>query len=224
MLTRICLAVLLLLPFGGAALAQTRVRTETIRPPATTVPAPNPAATFEPRSEPARPRATVATIPKRPGIPAELAVIADPAQLPPAVARTRERILAAARTGDLRQLQSVMQAGNTMPAFSSTQEVDPVVWWRANYPDSGGVEVLSILVTILETPAVRLDADTPDETFVWPYLANVPLKLITQPQKVELFRIVTGADYKAMLEQGRYAFYRIGIAPDGTWTYFISGN
>jgi hypothetical protein len=224
MLTRICLAVLLLLPLGGAAFAQKKVRTETIRPPATAVPAPNPAATFEPRLEPARPRATVGAIPKRPGGPAELAIIADPAQLPAAVARTRERILAAARTGDLRQLHSVMQTGDTMPAFSSTQEVDPVVWWRSNYPDSGGVEVLSILVTILEMPAVRLDADTPNETYVWPYLANVPLKTITQAQKVELFRIVTGSDYKAMLQQGSYAFYRIGIAPDGTWSYFISGN
>ena len=38
-----------------------------------------------------------------------------------------------------------------------------------------------------------------------------PLPALTSAQKVELFRIVTGADYKDMLAFGVYAFYRVGI-------------
>ena len=80
----------------------------------------------------------------------------DLALLPPAVARSRERILAAARTGDLQQLVTMMQASDPMPVFSFTGDKDPIAFWKANYPDSAGIEVLSILSTILETGYVQL--------------------------------------------------------------------
>jgi hypothetical protein len=47
---------------------------------------------------------------------------------------------------------------------------------------------------------------------------------LSREQKVELFRIVTGADYKEMTEFGAYSFYRVGIAPDGVWHYFVAGE
>jgi hypothetical protein len=52
----------------------------------------------------------------------------------------------------------------------------------------------------------------------------VPLRRLTPEQKVELFRIVTGSDYKKMKEFGAYIFYRVGIAPDGTWHFFVAGD
>jgi hypothetical protein len=52
----------------------------------------------------------------------------------------------------------------------------------------------------------------------------VPLKELTPPQKVELFKVVTGSDYRAMQDFGAYIFYRLGIAPDGTWHFFVSGE
>jgi hypothetical protein len=60
--------------------------------------------------------------------------------------------------------------------------------------------------------------------YVWPYFAFTPLKTITPEQKVALFRIVTGADFKEMNEFGAYIFYRLGIAPDGTWHFFVTGD
>jgi hypothetical protein len=62
------------------------------------------------------------------------------------------------------------------------------------------------------------------EGFIWPYFARMPLRGLTPQQKVELFRIVTGADYKDMIAFGAYSFYRLGIAPDGKWQFFISGR
>jgi hypothetical protein len=50
------------------------------------------------------------------------------------------------------------------------------------------------------------------------------LAALTPPQKVELFRIVTGADYRDMLAFGAYSFYRVGIGPDGTWHFFVAGD
>ena len=151
-------------------------------------------------------------------------IVTDLTRLPAPVARTRARILEAARSGDVEKLAAVMQSGETVPIFTFGDEKSPLIYWRANYPDSGGVEVLAILINILEAGFVRIDPGTPQEMYVWPYFAFTPLKTLTPEQKVALFRIVTGADYKEMNEFGAYIFYRLGIAPDGTWHFFVSGD
>lgn len=150
--------------------------------------------------------------------------ISDLSRLPAPVARTRERILAAARSGDLSQLVAVMQTGGTMPTFSLNDDKDPIPFWKANYPDSDGVEVLSIAIEILEAGYVHVDQGTAEDMYVWPYFARMRLKALTPAQKVELFKIITGSDYKDMLDFGAYNFYRLGIAPDGTWQFFVAGD
>jgi hypothetical protein len=166
-------------------------------------------------------RRTGHVIPLAPSAPVA-EIITDLSRLPPPVARTRERILAAARSGELQQLADLMN--ETTPIFSFTDDKDPVAFWKAVYPDSDGVEALSILITILETGFVQVDAGTPHEMYVWPYFVRMSLPALTPAQKVELFRIVTGADYKDMLAFGVYAFYRLGIGPDGTWQFFVAGD
>jgi hypothetical protein len=150
--------------------------------------------------------------------------ISDLSRLPTPVAQTRERILAAARSGDLSQLVAVMQSGGAMPIFSLNDDKDPIPFWKANYPDSDGLEVLSITIEILEAGYVHVDQGTPEDMYVWPYFARMPLKALTLAQKVELFKIITGSDYKDMLDFGAYNFYRLGIAPDGTWQFFVAGD
>jgi hypothetical protein len=150
--------------------------------------------------------------------------ILDVSRLPASVARTRERILAAARSGDLSQLVAVMQSGGTMPIFSLNDDKDPIPFWKANYPDSDGVEVLSIAIEILEAGYAHVDQGTAEDMYIWPYFARMPLKALTPAQKVELFKIITGSDYKDMLDFGAYNFYRLGIAPDGTWQFFVAGD
>jgi len=151
-------------------------------------------------------------------------IVYDLSLLPLPVARMRARILEAARSGDLEKLVALMQGGETMPIFTFGTEKNPLAYWRSNYPDSGGLEVLAILTNILDAGYVLIDKDTPQAMYVWPYFAFTPLKSLTPQQKVALFRIVTGADYKEMSEFGAYIFYRLGIAPDGTWHFFVSGD
>lgn len=227
MLLRICLGLLALtLLLGGDngfaqskdvtqnnVLAQNKVRTETIRPPAASDPPPG--TTFKSDGHVVTPADAAAGNPE---------IITDLARLPAAVARTRERILAAARSGDLEKLVAVMRSNETMPVFSFSEDKDPAGFWKANYPDSDGIEVLSILITVLEAGFVHVDVGTPQELYLWPYFARMPLTALTPAQKVELFRIVTGADYKDMVEFGAYSFYRLGIAPDGTWHFFVAGD
>jgi hypothetical protein len=52
----------------------------------------------------------------------------------------------------------------------------------------------------------------------------MPLDRLTPEQKVELFKIVTGSDYREMADFGSYIFYRLGIAPDGVWHFFVAGD
>jgi hypothetical protein len=187
---------------SGNALAETKVRTETFKPP--------------PAADRGRP---TGHLPPQGAVPE---IITDLSRLPAPVARTRERILAAAKSGDLQQLAALMN--ETTPAFSFSDDKDPIAFWKENYPDSEGIEVLSILTTILETGFVRVDEGTQRDMYVWPYFVRMSLKALTPQQKVELFRIVTGADYKDMLAFGSYAFYRLGIGPDGTWHFFVVGD
>jgi len=194
---------------GGGAVAQTKVRTETIRPP----------------SAQSSPPAAAKPSPKQsPSDSAAPEIITDLTRLPQPVARMRERILAAAKSGELRKLVTAMQTNETMPIFSLGDDKDPAAFWRMTYPDSGGVEALAILIGILESAYVHVERGTPQEMYLWPYFARMPLKTLTPEQKVELFRIVTGADYKEMLDFGAYSFYRLGIGPDGTWHFFVSGD
>ncbi len=151
-------------------------------------------------------------------------ILRDLSRLPPRAARMRERMLDAARTGDLDKLLIVMQSNETLPVFSFGNEKDPVAYWKTIYPDSHGLEILSILIQVLETGFVHIHKGTPQEMYVWPYFAHVPLKQLTPEQRVELFRIATGSDYKKMREFGAYIFYRVGIAPDGTWHFFVAGD
>jgi hypothetical protein len=188
----VCIALAATLACSGAA-AQTRVRTETIKPAA----------------------GEAKKLPE---------IVPDVSRLPAAVARMRERILAAARSGDLNKVATVMQSNETMPIFSSSEARDPATYWKENYPESAGLEALSILVGVLESPFVHVEQGTPQEMYLWPYFARVPLRSLTPEQRVELFRIVTGADYKEMLEAGAYSFYRVGIGPDGTWHFFVTGD
>ena len=189
-------------------------------PPAVAVPKPLPPVRLPPITSASKPYGRAAT---RPGQKIS-DVLTDLSRLPAPVARMRARIIEAARTGDLDKLVTVMQTNETMPIFSFANERDPVAYWRTNYPESGGLEVLSILLEILDMGFVHVDAGTPQDMYVWPYFAYVPLKELTPAQKVELFKVVTGSDYRAMQDFGAYVFYRLGIAPDGTWHFFVSGE
>jgi hypothetical protein len=199
---RIRLGLLVVAPLAvGGAWAQSSIRTETIKPPSAAAQAKP--GRFTPSSPPPE-------------------IITDLSRLPAPVARTRDRILAAARGGDLQKLAALMNESKAI--FSFTDEKDPIAFWKANYPDSDGVEVLSILITVLETGFVRVDEGTPQDIYVWPYFVAISLKALTPPQKVELFRIITGADYKDMTAFGAYTFYRLGITPNGTWQFFVAGD
>jgi len=150
--------------------------------------------------------------------------ISDLARLTDKARTMRARILEAAKTGDIGKVATVMQSNEMMPVFSFGGDRDPVAFWKSSYPDSEGIEVLAILIEILEMPFIHVDKGTPQEMFVWPYFYGMPLAKLTPVQKVELFRLVTGTDWREMTDFGAYIFFRVGIAPDGVWHFFVAGD
>lgn len=180
----------------GPAWPQTPVRTEVIKPSETTEKIPEPQF--------------------------------DLSSLPKPVQRMREQILEAAQSGDLENLRPVIEMNEVPPSFTvgSSDEKDAVESLRKSLDDdkSGGLEILAILIEILEAGFVRVDEGTPQEMYVWPWFAQYPLDKLTPEQKVQMFRVLTSYDYQQMESYGSYIFYRLGIGPDGTWHFFLTGH
>ena len=83
---------------------------------------------------------------------------------------------------------------------------------------------MAILLEVLESGHVRVDAGRDSEIYVWPYFTQVPLETLDKPKLVELFELVTAGDYQRMLENGAYDFYRVGISPEGRLEFFLMAD
>ena len=151
-------------------------------------------------------------------------ILRDTALLPAPVARIREQILEAARSGDIERLRPIIDGNGITPTFSFVGETDAIAFWKETSGDSEGRELLAIMSEIFEAGFLHSGAGTADEIYIWPYFAEIPLDKLTPAQQVELYRLVTAQDVKDMREFGSYIFYRAGITPDGQWQYFVAGD
>lgn len=148
----------------------------------------------------------------------------DPEKLPTPVRRLREQIIEAAASGDLQKLRPIFEANGEPPVLSFNESDDAVETLRALSGDPEGREILAILIEVLEAGYVHVDAGTTEEMYIWPYFARYPVDALTPPQLVELFKLVFSGDYEDMKTYGAYISYRVGIAPDGTWRFFLVGD
>ena len=146
------------------------------------------------------------------------------ADLPEPVRQMRSRLIAAARSGDIEQLRAVMESQAEPPSVSLGDPGDPIEYLKALSSDAEGREILAILLEVLEAGFVRAQPGTHEEIYVWPYFAQFPLEALTPGQLVELFTLLTAADYEEMRSYGAYTFFRVGIAPDGRWLFFLAGD
>ena len=151
-------------------------------------------------------------------------ILRSEAEMPEPVRRKRAQLMEAARSGDMEQLRRLMQAEPETPSVSLGDPGDPIEYLKALSSDAAGREILAILLEVLETGYVNVEPGTPDELYVWPYFAQYPPEALTPPQLVELFTLLTAADYDDMRSYGSYTFFRVGIAPDGRWLFFLAGD
>jgi hypothetical protein len=152
-------------------------------------------------------------------------IVYDLSKLPEPARRLHDRIMEACKSGDIEKLRPLLETGEsgTQLSFGGI-EGDPIDYLKELSGDKEGAEILAILEDVLSAGFVHMDAGTPNDMYVWPYFFAVPLEKLTPAQKVELFRIVTSGDYDEMKTYGTYIFYRIGITPDGRWSFFVAGD
>ncbi|MDA7948443.1 MAG: hypothetical protein MPJ78_13335 [Hyphomicrobiaceae bacterium] len=155
---------------------------------------------------------------KKPEIHSDLSV------LPERVRDMRTAILEAARAGDVEAMRPVLEMNELLPTVTFGGSDDPIAFWKKVSGDGEGREVLAALVEVLEMPFARTNAGTPEEMYIWPYLAQLPPKDLTPAQKVDLFQLVSPKEAKTMEEFGDYIHYRLGIGRDGTWHFFVAGD
>lgn len=141
--------------------------------------------------------------------------------LPEPVRAMRQKLIDAARSGDIERLRPLLSP-ETMPTRLSLSDYndDPIGFLKSLSGDDEGREILAIMVDLLETGYVHIKTGTPEETYVWPYFYGFPLDRLSPSQQVEMFQIVTAGDFEDMKKAGGYIFYSIGIAPDGSWRFF----
>jgi hypothetical protein len=144
--------------------------------------------------------------------------------LPEPVREKRQKLIEAAKSGDIENLRVLMQAEATPPSVALGDPGDPIEYLKALAADADAREILAILLEVMESGFVHVGEGTEDELYVWPYFAQYPLEALTPGQLVELFTLLTAADYEDMKSYGVYTFFRVGIAPDGRWLFFLAGD
>jgi len=176
-----------------------------------------PAAEEEPSGDATRPDLS-------PGeAPAE--IIYDLSRLPEPVRRMRQLIIDACKSGDIEKLRPLIGTGDSATQLLLGElEGDPIDFLRQISGDDEGQEILAILLEVMESGFVHLNAGMDNEYYVWPYFFAIPLGDLTPPQKVELFTLLTASDYEEMQNYGAYIFYRSAITPEGHWVFFVAGD
>ena len=143
--------------------------------------------------------------------------------LPLPVVEMRDAILVAVRTGNIEDLRSALQWNEMPPVIASGKVDDPIAYWKAVSGDGQGREILAILENTLAAghTVLPLGRDVENsKLFVWPRFAEMDLSKLKPEDEVQLYRLATPADVKAMIATKRWTGYRIAIGAEGTWHSF----
>lgn len=157
-------------------------------------------------------------------VPDDTKVFYGDEHLPDPVKQMRERLLKAARTGDMEQLRQIFDTLQDPPLVSLDADMDAIEFLKTTSGDGQGVETLAILIEVLESGYVHREEGEDGEIYIWPYFVDKPLESLAPQQLVELFHLITAGDFDEMQEYGAYIFYRAGITPDGELKFFLAGD
>ena len=147
-------------------------------------------------------------------------VIYDPSTLPDPVQHMLGEIVSAAQTGNLESMRAVLESNELKPMVAAAHVPDPIQYWKEQSANGTGRDVLAAMLNIVASGAV-LTGKGHDAMYVWPYFAEAEIAELTPPQQVEFYRVVPPNRAKAILKNGKYDYYRLGISPAGVWHYFI---
>jgi len=147
-------------------------------------------------------------------------VLYDLAGLPDPVQRMLTEIIFTAETGNIEAMRPVLESNELKPMVAAAHVDDPIAYWKEQSADGTGRDVLAAMLNMLSSGFV-LTGKGHDQTYVWPYFAEVDITKLTPTQEVEFYRAVPPQLAAPMKKNGKYSYYRLGISPSGVWHYFI---
>jgi hypothetical protein len=153
----------------------------------------------------------------------------DLERLSPPVRAMRTALLEAARSGDIERMRSAIERNEMPPVFARGQKAptvseDLLKILRERSGDGLGREAMAQAITMLALGYARINAGSAQEMYVWPYLAALDPAKLDPEQEVDAYRIVRPADLAGWRAKGRWLGPRLGIGPDGTWHYWVTGE
>lgn len=149
----------------------------------------------------------------------------DLSLLPEPVRAKREALLAAARSGEMDELKTIMDAEPAPPNVSFGDPEDPIAYLEQQSADGEGRETLAILADLLEAPYAAMDSGDGEAIYVWPYLAGMDdLSKLTAADEVVAIQLVGVDGLKDVKALGSWYNWRAFIGADGQWQAFVAGD
>lgn len=139
------------------------------------------------------------------------------AGLPAAVEETRAALIEAAEAGDYDAIEELIPADGFEYTFGGAVEGGPVAYWQ-DLERTTGERPLETLAAVLKLPYVLARG-----YYVWPWAYTLSSARDLSPHEQELLASV-GQPSQFFPENVGYLGWRAGIAPDGTWTFFVAGD
>ena len=140
------------------------------------------------------------------------------AGLPAAVEEKRAALLDAAESGNYEALRPLLPtSGGFEYTFGGPVEGGPIAYWQQLERDTNE-RPLETLAAILQMPYVLTRG-----TYVWPWAYTVEsADDLSEHERALLTPL--GPPSRLFVEGTGYLGWRTGIAPDGTWVFFIAGD
>jgi hypothetical protein len=137
--------------------------------------------------------------------------------LPTPVDETRARLLEAAESGDYEALRPLISDTSFKYTFGDGVEGGPIAYWREleRTTDQRPIEALA--------DVLRLPYALSRGSYAWPWAHAVSSSDDLSPHERELLAPL-GLPSQLFPEGAGYYGWRAGIAPDGTWVYFVAGD
>ena len=149
----------------------------------------------------------------------------DQPDLPQAVADTRRLIVGAAAGCGYARLAHVAARGDDPFSFTFGAEGDAeaaAAFWKSE--EDAGREPLRFLVELLDRPFATRDVPEGAQ-YVWPSaFAHETWADVPAGERDALRPLYDDTDFAFFESFGGYAGYRIGIAEDGEWLFFVAGD
>lgn len=148
--------------------------------------------------------------------------LANETDVPAPVADTRRRILVAAQACDFDALQKIVDEHPDQFQYQvgvSTVPSQAAAYWRSHDTHD---QLMGRLVQLLTTPSAVL-AEGVTKTYVWPAV-HAGHRADADWQALIDSGAYSEQEVGAMRTEDLYVGYRVGILPDGTWTYFVAGD